>query len=136
VDREKGSNKKTIERIVNEITGDICIHNYPIYRDEAKTLGLNVVIPSDKLEKILWDLHEKYAEDMELRKQFSPLEILGQEDAKNIKYGAAYIESVKAQDTFYYNIRINKMAAPQAPGKPLLPAVNVNVAGFAWEKVR
>lgn len=134
MDTEKESNKKTIEKIVNEITSDICIHNYPIYRDEAKTLGLNIVIPSGKLEKILWDLYEKYAEDMELRKQFNPLEILGKENAKNIKYGAAYIESVKAQDTFYYDIRISKIVAPQAPGQPPSPAVNV--AGFAWEKER
>ena len=133
---EKESNKKTIEKIVNEITSDICIHNYPIYRDEAKALGLNVIIPNDTLEKMLWNLYEKYAEDMELRKQFNLLKILGQENAKNIKYGAAYIESVKAQDTFYYDISINKIVAPQAPGQPPLPKVKMNVAGFAWEKVR
>jgi len=136
MDTEKESNKKTIEKIVNEITSDICIHNYPIYRDEAKTIGLNVVIPNDKLEKILWNLYEKYAEDMELRKQFNPLEILGQENTKNIKYAAAHIESIKAQDTFYYDIRLNKISEPQAPGQPPLPKVNINVAGFAWEKVR
>lgn len=136
IDTEKESNKKIIEKIINEITSDICVHNYPIYRDEAKILGLKVVIPGEKLEEILWSLYEKYAEDMELRKQFNLLEILGQENTKNIKYGAAYIESVKAQDTFHYDIRINKIIAPQAPGQPPLPAVNVNVAGVAWEKVR
>jgi len=135
-DTEKESNKKIIKKIINEITSNICVHNYPIYRDEANALGLDVIIPNDKLEKILWDLYEKYAEDMELGRQFNPLEILGEENTKNIKYGAAYIESVKAQDTFYYDIRINKIMAPQAPGQPPLPAVNVNVAGFAWEKVR
>ena len=136
MDRDKKRNKKTIEKIVNEITSDICIHNYPIYRDEAKKLGLNVIIPNDKLEKMLWNLYEKYAEDMELTKPFNPMAILGQENAKIIKYGAAYIESIKAQDTFYYDIRINKIVTPQAPGQAPLPAVNVNVAGFAWEKVR
>ncbi len=136
MDVEKESTKKIIEKIVNEITSDICIHNYPVYRDEAKILGLNVITPNDTLEKILWNIYEKYAEDMELRKQFDPLEIIGQGNAKSIKYGAAYIESVKAQDTFYYDIRINKILAPQAPGQPPLPRANVNIAGFAWEKVR
>ncbi len=136
MDREKERNKKTIEKIVNEITSDICIHNYPIYRDEAKKLGLNVIIPNEKLERVLWKIYLKYAEDMELRKPFNPLEILGQEDAKNIKYGAAYIESVKAQDAFYYDIRINKIMATKAPGQPPMPTVNVNVDGFAWEKER
>lgn len=136
MDVEKESNKKTVDKIVNEITSDICIHDYPIYRDEAKALGLSIITPETKLEKLLWNLYEKYAEDMELRKQFNPLETLGQESVKNIKYGAAYIESVKAQDTFYYDIRINKIMAPQVPIQPSLPAINVNVAGAAWEKVR
>ncbi|MCX7000255.1 MAG: hypothetical protein NT106_08190 [Candidatus Sumerlaeota bacterium] len=136
MDIEKESSKKTIDKIVNEITSDICIHNYPIYRDEAKALGLPIIMPEAKLGKLLWDLYEKYAEDMELRKQFNPLEILGQENGKNIKYGAAYIESVEAQDTFYYDIRINKIMTPQVPAQLPLPAINVNVAGFSWEKVR
>ncbi len=136
IDIKKESNKETVKEIVNKITSDLCIHNYPIYRDEAKSLGLNVASPNDKLEKMLWSLYEKYAEDMELGKQFNPLEILGQENTKNIKYGAAYIESVKAQDAFYYKIRINKILTPQVPGQPPIPAINVNVAGSGWEEVR
>jgi len=136
MDTKKESNKKTIEKIVNEITSDICIHNYPIYRDEAKMLGLNVVVPNYELERTLWNLYEKYAGEMELTKSFNPMEALGHDNAKNIKYGAAYIESVKAQDAFYYDIRINKIPAPQVPGQPPIPAINVNVAGFGWEKVR
>jgi hypothetical protein len=136
IDINDGNNKETIERIVNEITSDICVHNYPIYRDEAKGLGLPVVNPDDKLEKLIWNLYENYEREMELRKQFNPLEILGQQSAINVKYGAAYIESIKALDVFYYDIRINKIIAPQAPTTPPLPAINVNVAGFGWEKVR
>jgi len=132
----EGNNKETIERIVNEITSDICVHNYPIYRDEAKSLGLPVVSPSVELEKLIWDLYENYEREMELRKQFNPLEILGQQSSVNVKYGAAYIESIEAQDVFYYDIRINKIVAPQVPATPALPAINVNVAGFGWEKVR
>ena len=131
------STQKIIDKIVNEITSNICVHNYPIYRDEAKSLGLKVIISSNELEKMLWDLYEKFAEDMELVKQFNPLEILGQDSSRNIKYGAAYMESINTQDTFYFDIRINKITAPQAPGQPPpLPAINVNIAGFAWEKMR
>jgi len=136
MDTEKKSNKEAVDKIVNEITSNICVHNYPIYRDEAKSLGLNVIIPKDELEKSIWVLYEKYAQDMELTKQFNPLELLGQNNSLKIRYGAAHIESEKAQDTFYYDVRINKVTAPQAPGQPTLPAVNVNVAGFAWEKVK
>jgi len=136
MDTTKDSNKKTIQRIVSEITSDICIHNYPIYRDEAKALGLNVAFPSDGLERMLWDVYERYAGDMQLTRSFNPMQILGGDNSKNIKYGAAYIESVKAQDTFYYDIRVKRIVAPQVSGQPPIPAINVNVAGFTWEKVR
>jgi hypothetical protein len=136
MDTEKESNKKAVEKIIKEITSDICVHNYPIYRDEAKSLGLNVATLKDELEKLIWVLYEKYAQDMELTKQFNPLELLGENNSLNIKYGAAYIESEKAQDAFYYDIRINKVMVAQAPGQPPLPAVNFNVAGLAWEKVK
>lgn len=128
--------QEIIDKIVNEITSNICVHNYPIYRDEAKSLGLNIGISSNELEKMLWDLYENYVEDMELGKQLSPLEILGEDNSKNIKYGAAYVESINAQDIYYYNIRINKIKAPQAPGQPPLPAINLNITKFAWEKMR
>jgi len=124
--------RKIVKKIVNEITSDICIHNYPIYRDEAKDLGLNVILPNEELEKLLWQLYEKYANDMELQKQFSPVEILGGHSEISIKYGAANIESVNALDTFYFNIRINEIKTPQA----LMPSVNVQVISAAWEKVR
>ena len=136
IDTQKEENKKKVEKIVNEITSDICVHNYPIFRDEAQKLGLNVTVPGAGLERTLWNLYEKYAGDMELTKPFNPLEILGQDISRNIKYGAAHIESIKAQDTFYYDIRINRITAPQLPGQPPLPAASVNVAGFTWEKVR
>lgn len=129
-------NRKIMKKIIDEVTSDICIHNYPIYRDEAKDIGLNVVSPDSELERLLWGLYERYADDMELQKQFNPLEILGEQSAMATKYGAAHIESIAAHDTFYYNIRINKIMAPQAPPQAALPAVTVNVAGFAWEKVR
>lgn len=133
---DEKNNRDVIEKIVNELTSDICIHNYPIYRDEAGALGLPVVNPDSQLEKLMWDLYEMYEREMELRKQFNPLEILGQQNNVAVKYGAAFVESVEAQDVFYYDIRINKMVGTQIPTMPGLPAVGVNVAGFGWEKVR
>ena len=136
MDINEGSIKKKINKIVNEITSDICIHNYPVYRDEAKKLGLKIVIPEKELEKVLWDLYEEYLVEMELTKKFNPLEILGSESSKRIKYGAANIESLNARDTFYYNINMNKVSVQQKPGMPPATSVNVNVEGFEWEKVR
>ncbi|MBI5144055.1 MAG: hypothetical protein HZA30_03185 [Candidatus Omnitrophica bacterium] len=136
MDIEKDNNKKNIEKIVNEITGDICVHNYPIYRDEAEKLRLKISIPDEKLEEKMWALYESYAEEMQLDHPFNPREILGQEATKELKYGAAYIESKGALNTFFFNISISKLSLPPAPGQPLLPGINVNIPGFAWEKIR
>jgi len=133
---EKKNNKKFVEKIINEITSDICVHNYPIYRDEAKKMGLKITIPDEKLEKILYSLYESYAEEMQLDCPFNPREVLGQETTKELKYGAAYIESSVALDTFFFYVNINKISLPPAPGQPPLPRINVNVSGFAWEKIK
>lgn len=136
IDIEKESNKKLIEKITNEITSDICVHNYPIYRDEAQRLGLKITIPDEKLERILYSLYEGYAKEMELDHPFNPIEILGQEATKKLKYGAAYIESSEALDTFFFHININKISLPPTPVQPPIPSINVNVFGFAWEKIK
>jgi len=128
--------KTKINKIINEITSDICIHNYPIYRDEAKKLGLNILLPKEELEKMLWELYEKYVEEMELNKKFNPIEILGSGESKRIKYGAAYIESLNAQDTFNYTISLNKVSVQQRPDLPPATSVNVNVENFGWEKIK
>ena len=131
-----GADEIVMTKIVKEITSDICIHNYPIYRDEAKKLGLKVLAPEEELERVLWNIYEDYVEKMELNKKFNPLEILGSDNSKKIKYGAANIESLNARDTFYYNINLNKVSVQQKPGIPSVTSVNVKVEDFAWEKVR
>jgi hypothetical protein len=132
---ENENDKKCLEKIIDEITSDICIHNYPIYRDEAKKLGLNILLNENNTEKIIWSLFKEYEDIMKLKKKFNPLEILGNENIKKIKYGAAYIESIEAQDVFYYDIQINKTSI-QKPGKPPTPTIGVNVTNLSWEKVR
>ena len=128
--------KTKINKIINEITSDICIHNYPIYRDEAKRLGLNIILPKEELEKIIWELYERYVEEMELNKKFNPIEMLGSEQSRRIKYGAAYIESLNAQDIFNYTIGLNKVSVQQRPDLPPAISVNMNVENFGWEKIR
>jgi len=136
IDIEKGDNKKLTGKIIDEITSDICVHNYPIYRDEAEKLGLKISIPDEKLEKMLWVLYESYAEEMQLDHPFNPRKILGQEATKELKYGAAYIESKVGLDTFFFNINISKVSLLPVPGQPPSPGINVNVSGVAWEKIR
>lgn len=128
MDKNKDSEK--IKKIVNELTGDICIHGYPITRDEAYNLGLKIEKADSNLDKYLWDLYAVYAEEMKLGIPFHPLEFLGPEkDSGNIKYSGAYIESKDLSDQFIFSgkairtIRDNK------------PSVDINIDSQKWVTV-
>ena len=126
---DKTDDKEKIESIVKEITGDICIHGYPITRDEADSLGLNMTEPDTELEKIMWELYENYAEKMELKKKFDPVAILGGQEMASFKYSGAFIESSDLIDSFVFNGRIRRII------KDNKASIDVNVESSAWESL-
>ncbi len=126
---DKNDDKERIESIVKEITGDICIHGYPITRDEADSLGLNMAEPDAELEKTMWELYENYAEKMELKKKFDPVAILGGQEMANFKYSGAFIESADLTDSFVFNGKIRRMI------KDNKASIDVNVESSAWESL-
>ena len=126
---DKTDDKEKIDSIVKEITGDICIHGYPITRDEADSLGLNMVEPDSELEKTMWELYENYADKMELKKKFDPVAILGGQEMATFKYSGAFIESADLTDSFVFNGRIRRMI------KDNKASIDVNVESSAWESL-
>ena len=126
---DKTDDKEKIDSIVKEITGDICIHGYPITRDEADSLGLNMVEPDSELEKTMWELYENYAEKMELKKKFDPVAILGGQEMATFKYSGAFIESADLTDSFVFNGKIRRMI------KDNKASIDVNVESSAWESL-
>ncbi len=126
---DKNDDKEKIESIVKEITGDICIHGYPITRDEADSLGLNMAEPDAELEKTMWELYEVYAEKMELKKKFDPVAILGGQEMASFKYSGAFIESADLTDSFVFNGKIRRMI------KDNKASIDVNVESSAWESL-
>jgi hypothetical protein len=126
---DKTNDKEKIDRIVKEITGDICIHGYPITRDEAASLGLNVIEPDTELEKTMWDLYENYAEKMELKKKFDPVSILGSQEVTGFKFYGAFIESADLTDGFIFYGKIRRTI------KDNRASIDVNVESSLWESL-
>jgi len=126
---DKNNDKEKIANIVKEITGDICIHGYPITRDEADSLGLNMVEPDLETEKTMWELYENYAEKMELKKKFDPVAILGGQEMASFKYFGAFIESIDLTDSFIFNGKIRRIIKDNKAN------IDVNVESSAWEKL-
>lgn len=123
------ADKEKIDNIVKEITGDICIHGYPITRDEADSLGLNMVEPDSDLEKTMWNLFEAYAEKMELKKKFDPVALLGSQETASFKYYGAFIESADLTDGFVFNGKIRGIIKDNRAN------IDVNVESSVWENL-
>ncbi len=123
------NDKEKISRIVNEITEDICIHGYPITRDEAASLGLNVIEPSRDFENTIWKLFESYAEKMELEKKFDPVAILKDQEVASFKYTGAFIESMSLVSGFVFNGKIRRTI------KDNRASIDVNIESSAWENL-
>ncbi|NOQ67919.1 hypothetical protein GQ568_00585, partial [Patescibacteria group bacterium] len=126
---DKTDDKEKIANIVKEITGDICIHGYPITRDEAADLGLNMVEPDSELEKTMWELYENYAEKMELKKKFDPVAILSGQEMATFKYYGAFIESADLTDGFVFDGKIRRIIKDNRAN------IDVNVESSVWESL-
>lgn len=122
---EKDKNK--IDKIIKEITGDICIHGYPITRDEAKEIGLNIENADQELGKDIWQLYLNYAEKMELNKKFDPIALLGAQEFTEFNYAGAYIESTNLTDVFNFKGKIRRIVKDNRPG------IDVKIESSGWE---
>ncbi len=131
------TNEVRISKIIDAITEDICIHNYPIYRDEAREIGLDIKTDK-KEEKLILDLFELYSTEMKLESHFNPLEELGANDIHSGNYYGSYIESMKSLNVFNFTYEIKKLTQPVTPGSPLVPqvSINLNFLKNQWEKIR
>ena len=126
---DKINDKEKIENIVREITGDICIHGYPITRDEAASLGLNMVEPDQNMENLMWELYENYAEKMDLKKKFDPIAILGGQEVANFKFYGAFIESAELSDGFVFDGKVRRIIKDNKAN------IDVNVESSVWESL-
>jgi len=128
--RTKQLSKEKIKKIVEEITSKICIHAYPITRDEAKSLGLPIEKAERTIEKILWDLYEVYSTEMKLNVPFHPSEILGDREITEFKYPGAYIESKNLSNQFIFKGRIKKGIRDNKP------VLDMQIESSKWEVIK
>jgi len=123
-------NEERIKEIVNAITSDICIHGYPITRDEAKDLGLEIEEPDAALEKDIWSLYEVYAKEMKLGIPFHPMEILGDKEIADVQYTGAYVESDDLSDQFIFKGKVQKTIRDNKP------AIDMRMDSQKWEQIK
>ncbi|MDI6602965.1 MAG: hypothetical protein QME57_02480 [Patescibacteria group bacterium] len=128
--KTKKLSKEEIKKVVEEVTSRICIHGYPITRDEAEGLGLPIEKAKGELEKDLWDLYEIYAKEMKLGIPFHPLEVLGDKELAEVRYAGAYIESDELSDQFVFKGKVQKTIRDNRP------AIDMNIDSQKWEQIK
>jgi len=126
----KKFSKEEIKKIVEEITSKICIHGYPITRDEAEKLGLLIEKTEGESEKDLWNLYAIYAEEMKLSIPFHPLEILENKEIAEVKYTGAYIESDNISDQFIFKGKLQKTIRDNKP------VIDMNIDPPKWYQIK
>jgi hypothetical protein len=124
MDKTKESQK--IKKIINEITGDITIHAYPIDRDEAKELDLKIDTPKASVEQLIWQLYEEYATPMKLGQPFQPNELLAGKDMAEIRNAGAYIESAEYTHQFTFTGKVQKTIRDNKP------VIDMNIDSQSW----
>lgn len=119
--------QERIERIVKEM-GDITIHAYPIDREEANELGLDIENASNTSASHMHQLYEEYAETMGLGRQFNPQEFLQDKEINEFEYSGGYLETADLSYQFIYRAKAQKTI------KNNQPTVDVNVQSSSWEE--
>jgi len=127
---DKTKEGQKIKKIINEITGDITIHAYPIDRDEAKELGLKIDTPKASVEQLIWQLYEEYAAPMKLGQPFQPNELLAGKDMAEIRHAGAYIESVEYSHQFTFIGKVQKTIRNNQP------AIDMNIDSQLWVEIQ
>ena len=128
--KTKRFSKEEMKKIVEEVTSRICIHGYPITRDEAESLGLPIEKTEKELEKDLWNLYEIYGKEMKLGVPFHPMELLGDKEIAEVKYVGAYIESDGLLDQFIFKGKIQKTIRDNKP------AIDMNIEPPKWNQIK
>jgi len=122
--------EKRVQKIVRAITSDICVHGYPIVRDEATDLGLEILKPEPALEKDIWSLHEHYTKKMALGTPFRPLEKLGEREMVEFRHPGACVESASLSDQFTFKGEVRKAIRDNKS------VVDVSIERQGWEVIR
>jgi len=104
------------------------IHAYPIDRDEATELGLNIERTTDTLEKAIHQLYEDYATTMKLGQPFHPDELLGGREFSDVSIPGAFVESTDLTYEFTFAGKVQKSIRNNQP------ALDLNLNTQVWIK--
>ncbi|MDB4349739.1 hypothetical protein OAA99_02160 [Omnitrophica bacterium] len=123
---------KRVTKILKNLNEYLCIHNYPIAREEAKKdIGLDVIYPDPILERYIWSLFKEYESEMKLSEPFNPQLMIQDNQPTDFSYNGAFIESKNRTDAFEFKGTISPVAGPSGQ----ISSANVNITSSVWKEL-
>lgn len=115
--------------IIDALTEKLYSHGHALGRTEAAELGLPVENADHETERLMWELYEDYAAEMELEQPIDPEQQFMQSGGDEITIAdlvLAEIESVQRRDVFKMSARLSRQR--QVPPNPTINvSVNLNL---------
>jgi hypothetical protein len=138
-------NDSAVHSIVETLTKKLWSHDYLISRSEAREILGAQIAPEDRqLERLIWELHQSFAEEMQLGTPYEQKNIHRAERkagrGKAVRYvlKQAMVESLAGSDVYELEVRLHK-ARPRA-GVPARgnagPQIVEELVSRGWKKYR
>jgi hypothetical protein len=87
-------NEKKIKDIISFLCSESGSHDYPIYRREARNLGLNIEKPSDEFYLTIKSVMQDISAELDLATPYNPNIIIGNNPTASYSIRRALIESI------------------------------------------
>ena len=127
------ADEERLDKILQFLCSESGSHDYTINRREARNeLGLNIQKPDDNLYKVIKQIYDDIARELELAKPFDPVVLLGNANTLSYEFRRALIESISGEcHVFVSSGVLAKQQIPTGPGI-LQEAVSDNRQMEGW----
>jgi hypothetical protein len=116
-----GDDQEKMNKIISFLCSDSGSHDYPIFRREARELGLHIETPSMEFYKIIKETYDSIFKELEINKVYNPNSILGDNNQAAYTVRRSLIESIDGgTDVFITEGQLIKNQTPvqMAPNMP------------------
>jgi hypothetical protein len=129
---KKAVPERQCKEIIEHLTQKLFSHRHLINRNEAREIGFEDLIefPDETNEKAIEALLDAYVQHLELRVEFTPQDVLGKEDKKQVVINRAAVHSLATKFSFQSTFSMVRMPDPSGNQQ-----VNVSIIANKWSKL-
>jgi len=118
--RKEKMDEEKINTIIDTLTEKMYSHGHAIGREEAKDIGLPVIFPEEKSEKLIWELYIEYEKYLNLNNPIFPeIELKNEENKFMENVDLAIIESLNKLHVFKGTLGLKKK-------REIPPSIQIN----------